>query len=167
MFSKLLSVLISYFIGKLTSSHQEHGFFPTIPMGVVKRVVTLVTAAAVAVFLIVAGTFTVLVDLVLATRAEGALALTQASIVGFALVGVSALSLFLFVFKDSAWKVEIEKSESDTPSPLTEALADLVRDFTQERKFRRDYGSVDEETAMENAAAAGSSQYRPNPPLHM
>jgi len=165
MISKVISILISYFVGKLTSGHRDAGVFANIPMGAVKRVLALATAAAVAVFLMVGGFFTVLVDLVLATRAQGALALTQASIVGFALVGLSALSLIFFVFKESAWKLELE-SPKEAPSPLAEALADLVRDFTEERRLHHEYGAP-QATTRDDAAAASAAQYRPTPPLHM
>lgn len=162
----LASVFTSYFVGKTMGTYRTStDAFANISMGAIRRVVLLMTVAAIAVCVMIGGFFTVLVDLVLATRTQGALALTQASIVGFVLMLVSALSLGFYVFKNSSWKAELVAPKPQ-PSPIVEALAELVRDFTEERRLRREYGEPPSQSVDEIVATARGAQ-RPGTPLHM
>ena len=102
-----------------------------------RRILGLATGVIAGLVLFLGGMFTVLTDMILTTRSADQLSFSQASIVGISLIVISALVEWV-VFSRRNWEpIALPAEPIDAPKvqPIADALADLIREFTAERKM--------------------------------
>ncbi|MEZ0392087.1 MAG: hypothetical protein ACAH59_07735 [Pseudobdellovibrionaceae bacterium] len=136
MLLQLMSFVMSSLLGQQAESG---GLFPNITLASLRKLTMIWAAVAISLLVFLGGAFTVLFDLILASRDHGQLMLSPASIVGFSLMGFSILSL-VALFGRSLWSPPAqlaqsrEEAMSKALAPVAEAVAGVIRDFSEERK---------------------------------
>lgn len=150
MLFKVISLIISYWMGRFNVSHgSEVNIFTNATLGHVRKTIMMLIGALGGLVVLLGGFFTVLIDMILTTRSAGQLSFSQASIVGSALIVISLL-LQWSVFRRPNWQLPTAQAAPVEPPPMhpiAEALLALIQDYAQERKADR---------AAANSAASAS-----------
>ena len=158
MWMRALSIVFSYLLGRtLHSDTQEKSFLlNAATLASLRKTLALSAGVLAGLVIFFGGLFTILVDMILATRGEGQLAFSQASLVGSALIVISFL-VELALFSRGNWQplvVQPEQADQPKVQPIAEALADLIREFTEERKYAREQRSEQMSTTSATARPA-------------
>lgn len=153
MLMNIVNLLVNHLLGKTSAAEATPGIFSMFTRANIRKFAMICAGLSFAMILFFGGFFTVLLDLVLTSREQQQLLLSQASIVGFSLIGVSALCM-LALFSRKSWRMPQTqmRAEPAAPSPVQEAMADLIRDFVDERRLAREM--MLQQYAAEAAAAA-------------
>ncbi len=159
MLMKVISLVMSFVMGRAAQPRDtQTSFLLNMATMATLRRIGMVSAGAVAgIVIFLGGFFTILIDMILSTRAADQLAFSQASLVGFALIIISFL-LELVLFSKGNWEpivVHQEEAEGQAKNqPIADALADLIRDYTMERRAAREQRSEQMSTTSATSAAA-------------
>lgn len=164
MWSKIIFFVLELLLGQPAP---PAGTMAGTSMQATRKIALLLAVTGAALFVFFSGLFTVLLDLTLTSRDQGGLALSAVSGVGFGLI-VVALGAGAVSLRKAAWLPVRVEPASASPSPLNQALADLVRDFIQERRVARafDGASVGEEPSGEPRSRYEDRGTEP-PPVYM
>ena len=142
MFVKLFSIFLSYFLGKSMNHTEGQSQLANISMAAVRKIMILLTSVVVAIIMLSGGIYTVLADILVSSHLQTSLFISNVSIVGFCLIGISLLSMVV-AFQKSFWvPTPPPVRPEEKASPLNDALARLVVDFVEERKSARETESV-------------------------
>ena len=160
MFGQIVTLLITYFAGRLNQAGHED-FLATLSIATLRKAFFMLGAAVIGLVLFVGGFLTILTDLILSSHGQEQLYLSNVSWVGFGLIVISGVEA-LVLTRQGLWQTQAPKViDERQPSPLNEALAKLVMDFVEERRGHRLHP---EEENYSEATHAGSSE---PPPAYM
>jgi len=153
MLIKAISLALSFLLGRSTHAG-PHPFLNAATVGSMRKALGLASGVLAGLVIFLGGVFTVLTDMILATRGAGQLAFSEASLVGFSLIFISALVEWAFLSRRNWEPLVLPAEPIDPPKiqPIAEALADLIREFTLERKISRD--QMNEQTSTTSATAS-------------
>jgi hypothetical protein len=163
MLMKIISLVMSFVMGRAAhaNANQTSFLLNMATMATLRRIGMLTAGAISGLLLFLGGFFTILVDMVLATRAADQLSFSQASLVGFSLIIISFL-VELALFSRGNWEPVVVHNEEETQAkeqPVAEALAELIRDFTMERKVAREQRSEQLSTATATSSPTAAPAY--------
>jgi len=162
MLVKVISMVFSYLLGRTahTGSAAHSLLLDTATLASLRKTLMLAIGALSGLMIFLGGLFTVLIDMILTTRGAGQILFSQASIVGSALIIIS-VGVQLALFSRRNWKpvavhAEALEQQQAPIQPIVDAVADLIREFTDERKVARDLRTEQMTTAK---ATTGSPLY--------
>lgn len=138
MFGQIVSLLFSYFFGRMAHGSEHQSWLASISMAAVRRAFVLLSTALMGVIIFVGGFFTILADMIVSSRGQDSLYLSSVSAVGAGLIVLAAV-IMAFSTRKALWQQPSQRIavEEKTSSPLNEALAALVMDFVEERRAGR------------------------------
>lgn len=170
MFMKILTLALNYLMTKNQAPQQSPGFFAHLTTKTIRKVFMVSAGLVASIVLFLGGFLTVIMDLILTSRDAQGLALSQTSIVGFGLIVLSAATA-AYLFSRKVWALpgheHVHASGPAAPqiSPVHDAVAELIRDFTEERRLMRMQmqQQAEMEAAMMAAAAAAEAERTTGP----
>ncbi len=158
MLMKVISMILGFMLDRAAqASSSANHLLTEATLASVRKTLMLVSGVIAGLVMFLGGLFTVLIDMILTTRSVGQISFSQASIVGAALICISFL-VGMAMFSRRNWQPVALPAESfDQPKvqPIADALAELIREFTVERKIARDQRTEQ----MSTASAAASPAY--------
>lgn len=157
MLMNIATLLINHLLGRASESDSNQGFFPRFNLVSVRKLMMILVGLAASWILFFGGYLTILLDLTLTSRDHNQLMLSPASIVGFALIGLSVLAMAGLLSR-KLWKLnpqQLRPESHPSPSPVQDAMADLIRDFVEERRMARELAA--HQFAAQSAAAQAST----------
>lgn len=137
MLVKAISLILSFVLGRTTQVGAA-AFLNVATISTLRKALGLTAGVLTGLVIFLGGLFTVLADMILTTRGAGQLSLSQASIVGFSLIFISAMVAWAFLSRRNWEPLALPAEPIDPPKiqPIAEALAELIREFTVERHAR-------------------------------
>lgn len=159
MFMKLIPLVLEMVMGK-GFAQAGQGALARLSMIAVRKAILLLTLLSVAVVFFASGLMTVILDLVMTSRDAHELMLSPVSGVGFGLMVLSLLTMAIG-FRKSLWNTSILEYPHEKPAPLNDALAELVRDFVEERKFVRQTAMNEAMNSVRRSEASSSAGAAP------
>jgi hypothetical protein len=137
MLAQVISLILGLlFGGSSLRQRSEPEFFANATLEHLRKIALLASGVAIGLVMFLGGFMTILLDMILTTRSENHLSLSQASIVGSALVLISFL-LQGVLFSRRFWQLPVAPPapmEQSSFQPIAEALAGLIQEYTLERR---------------------------------
>ena len=142
MLKKLLLVVIEFVSSKMVNPATDlTQILANVSLEGIRKTMALVACVLVGVLLAWTGVITVIADLIVSSHSQQQLHLSSVSWIGFALFMISLGLVILAIKKDM--RVQTPQHAGKGSSALSDALADLIHDFIEERKLNRAAAGLD------------------------
>jgi hypothetical protein len=161
MLTRLLTAILGFGLDR--SQDGAANFIARLSATTARKLALFAVVSVAALMFLNTGLLTIAADLVLSSRQSSqGLALSSVSTLGFAVIGISFLSL-VFALRPRVWHAVPDAKRK--PSPVEDAVAALILDFISERQRQREREVPQSAPKTDEAFGTDPATYGVPPPF--